>query len=111
NPMHMDEIAARRTPPGAPVVHGMHAVIWALDLFVQKQPDLEISSVTVRFARFIYLEDLVELRLVDRLQTAARLQLVTRGQSAAFVTIGLSCEDRVPPRSTAVPDVPEISTA
>ena len=31
NPMHVDALAARRTQAGAPVVHGMHAVLWALD--------------------------------------------------------------------------------
>jgi MaoC like domain/short chain dehydrogenase len=31
NPMHMDEVAARRTFFGAPVVHGVHLLCWALD--------------------------------------------------------------------------------
>src|SRR5271163_3454397 len=31
NPMHMDPIAARRTPAGAPVVHGIHTLLWLLD--------------------------------------------------------------------------------
>jgi acyl dehydratase len=70
NPMHMDDVAARRTPAGAPVVHGMHVVIWALDLIAEKQPDSEIDSVSVRFARFVYLDDPVELRLVQRTQRA-----------------------------------------
>jgi acyl dehydratase/NADP-dependent 3-hydroxy acid dehydrogenase YdfG len=31
NPMHVDEHAARRLLFGKPVVHGIHAVLWALD--------------------------------------------------------------------------------
>jgi hypothetical protein len=31
NPMHVDEVAARRTVLGAPVVHGVHLVCWALE--------------------------------------------------------------------------------
>ncbi len=31
NPMHMDEVAARRTIFGAPVVHGVHLLCWALE--------------------------------------------------------------------------------
>lgn len=31
NPIHMDEVAARRTLFGAPVVHAAHLVCWALD--------------------------------------------------------------------------------
>src|ERR1700683_540580 len=31
NPMHVDEVAARRTILGAPVVHGVHLLCWALE--------------------------------------------------------------------------------
>src|SRR6516225_9452986 len=92
NPMHMDEIAARRTPAGAPIVHGMHALIWALDLMAQNYPALEIRSANVRFARFIYLENPVELRLVQCTQTVVRFELTTLGQSAVFVALDLSHE-------------------
>src|SRR5215472_18205308 len=34
NPIHVDEVAARRTVVGAPLVHGMHLVCWALDSWV-----------------------------------------------------------------------------
>jgi hypothetical protein len=111
NPMHMDEIAARRTPAGAPVVHGMHVVIWALDLIAQKHPASEISGINARFARYIYLDNPVELKLVQRTQTAVRFELMTRGRSAAFVTIGLSHENRKSSEPGVAPDVPEISTS
>jgi acyl dehydratase len=32
NPMHMDAVAARRTQAGKPVVHGVHTLLWALNL-------------------------------------------------------------------------------
>ena len=31
NPLHVDPVAARRTLFGAPVVHGVHTLLWALD--------------------------------------------------------------------------------
>ena len=34
NPIHVDAIAARRTLFGAPVVHGVHVVLWAIDHIV-----------------------------------------------------------------------------
>jgi NAD(P)-dependent dehydrogenase (short-subunit alcohol dehydrogenase family) len=111
NPMHIDDIAARRTPAGAPVVHGVHAVICALDLLEEKHPASEINSVNVRFARFIYLDDPVEFRLVQRTQTAVRFELITRGQSAAFVTLGLSHESPRSSEPSVALDVPEISIA
>ncbi|MEO1425131.1 MAG: MaoC/PaaZ C-terminal domain-containing protein, partial [Pseudomonadota bacterium] len=32
NPIHVDPVAARRTLFGEPVVHGLHLVLWALDV-------------------------------------------------------------------------------
>jgi acyl dehydratase/NAD(P)-dependent dehydrogenase (short-subunit alcohol dehydrogenase family) len=110
NPMHVDDIAARRTPAGAPVVHGMHAVIWALDL-IAKNSTSEIGSINARFARFIYLDDPVELKSVQRTQTAASFELMTRGQTAVFVTLNSSHDSPTPSKPGMAPDVPEISTA
>ena len=31
NPLHVDPVAARRTPFGFPLVHGVHAALWVLD--------------------------------------------------------------------------------
>jgi hypothetical protein len=107
NPIHMDEIAARRTPAGAPVVHGMHVVIWALDLIAQRNPTSEIGSINARFAKFVYLDTPVELRLVLGTQRSLRFELITRGQSAAFMTVGLKGKKSSEP--AVAPDVPEIS--
>jgi NAD(P)-dependent dehydrogenase (short-subunit alcohol dehydrogenase family) len=111
NPMHLDDIAARRTPAGSPVVHGVHAVIWALDLIAKKHSAPEIGSINARFARFIYLDEPVELKLVQRTQTALSFELVTRGQSAVFVTLSPSHEGLERSKPNIAPDVPEISTA
>jgi NAD(P)-dependent dehydrogenase (short-subunit alcohol dehydrogenase family) len=111
NPIHLDEIAARRTPAGAPIVHGMHAAIWALDLIAEKHPASKIESVNVRFGRFIYLDDPVELRLVQRTQSAARFELITRGQGAVFVTLGFSHEGPGSSEPGVALDVPEVSIA
>ena len=111
NPIHMDYIAARRTPAGAPVVHGMHAVIWALDLIAQDCPASEIGSINARFAGFIYLDDPVELRLVQRTKRTARFELITRGKSAVFVSLGLSYECLKSSEPGVAPEVPEISKA
>jgi NAD(P)-dependent dehydrogenase (short-subunit alcohol dehydrogenase family) len=109
--MHMDEIAARRTPAGFPIVHGMHAVIWALNLIAQNCPALEIRSANVRFARFIYLDSPVELRLVQRTQTVMRFELTTLGQGAVFVALGLSHDSRKSSEPRVALEVPEISTS
>jgi NAD(P)-dependent dehydrogenase (short-subunit alcohol dehydrogenase family) len=40
NPMHIDEIVARRTQAGAPVVHGVHVLFWALESLASVFDDL-----------------------------------------------------------------------
>ena len=42
NPIHVDELAARRLLYGAVVVHGIHLVLWALDCIVRTR--FEISA-------------------------------------------------------------------
>ena len=97
-------------PAGAPIVHGVHAVIWALDLMAQNYPALEIRSAKVRFARFIYLDSPIELRLVQRTQTVVRFELTTLGQGAVFVALDLSHESPKSSEPGVALDVPEIST-
>ena len=38
NPMHLDAILARRTRAAAPVVHGVHLLLWTLDAFAANYP-------------------------------------------------------------------------
>lgn len=67
NPMHMDPVAARRTQAGSPVVHGVHAIAWALDAFVAKFGELGTPlRLNVRFDRFIYLDRPVEAVVAER---------------------------------------------
>ncbi len=56
NPMHMDPAAARRTQAGAPVVHGIHSLLWALDTLAQP-----VSSLKVKLLKWIYLDDPAQL--------------------------------------------------
>src|ERR1700722_4929865 len=61
NPMHMDAVAARRTPAGAPVVHGVHAVLWALNaLAEQGMIQAPVASIVVQFEKFVYLDTPIE---------------------------------------------------
>ena len=54
NPMHLDAVKARRTQAGLPVVHGVHLVLWALDVAVRKDvarsPMLRLRA---NFKRFV----------------------------------------------------------
>jgi hypothetical protein len=56
NPMHMDAVAARRTQAGAPVVHGIHTLLWLLDSIGSTHANIgNIASLKVRFSKMVYL--------------------------------------------------------
>src|SRR6202050_3314195 len=57
NPMHVDALAARRTLAGAPVVHGMHAVLWALDALAGAELiGPRLCEIRAQFRKFAYLD-------------------------------------------------------
>lgn len=57
NPLHMDEISARRTQFGQPVVHGIHLVLWALDCWLHDQTtSVELTSLRVLFQKSVFLD-------------------------------------------------------
>jgi acyl dehydratase len=60
NPLQMDPIAARRTQAGVPVVHGLHTLLWCIDQFADRYPDLPpIGNVKIRFDRLLRLGETV----------------------------------------------------
>ena len=61
NPLHMDPVAARRTQAGVPVVHGLHTLLWCIDRFAARYPDVApIANVKIRFDRLLRLGETVE---------------------------------------------------
>ena len=54
NPMHMDALAARRTQAGAPVVHGMHLLLWSLNSVLRQHPEMNgIQKIRAQFQKFV----------------------------------------------------------
>ena len=86
NPMHMDVNAARRTQMGAPVVHGVNGVLWALDAASDEQIE-SISSLKVNFPGPIYTGDTAVTSLVGRTETQVRLQVRVENAPATVITL------------------------
>jgi len=65
NPMHMDAVAARRTLAGAPVVHGVHTLLWLLDTLAERHPHRPLpSTLKARFRKMVYVGDTVGAEIV-----------------------------------------------
>ena len=89
NPMHVDAVLARRTQAGAPVVHGVHLLLWALDALASADPELPpLGSLRARFDKFVYLSERTEVVLAQRTATGAELSISVAGLPISHVTVG-----------------------
>jgi len=61
NPLHVDPLAARRTPFGRPVVHGVHLVLWAL----QQAKTGPLERLSVLFRNPVCVGDSVTVAVAD----------------------------------------------
>jgi hypothetical protein len=90
NPLHMNAIAARRTVAGAPVVHGIHALLWALESLYRKFPQLSsIASIDAAFEKFIYVDDDATAVLARRDEKSMRVDVTTNGVRLMRAKVGI----------------------
>ena len=103
NPMHMDSLQARRTQAGAPVVHGIHLLLWALDSLRAAQPELPpVRRIRAQFNKFIYLEEAADLEIVQQRATSARLVISVGGAPRSKLSLDFGDEIQDSP---ALPDI------
>lgn len=88
NPMHMDAVAARRTTAAVPVVHGIHNLLWCLEVIAEALGELPpVSSLRVNFDTFVAVGETVEAVLLKR--DAAGLRAVVRAAGITALTVAL----------------------
>jgi acyl dehydratase/NAD(P)-dependent dehydrogenase (short-subunit alcohol dehydrogenase family) len=108
NPIHIDPIAARRTQPGAPVVHGIHALLWALDVIAARHVDIPPpAKLDARFLKVIYPGERVDLVIVGRDSRGLAAQLRVGSDIALRVSISFCAGEKA---SRAAPDIPGSAT-
>jgi len=71
NPLHLDAIAARRLLFGSPVVHGIHALLWALDALA---PDAAPEGLVLQEVKAVFKQPIPvgELALLEPQPVPAR---------------------------------------
>ena len=86
--MHLNAILARRTRAAAPVVHGVHLLLWTLDGFAANHPrPPRLRSIRSRFNRFVYVEDSAEVVLAHRGLDSVRLNVCVAGAPMMLVAV------------------------
>lgn len=88
NPMHVDPVQARRTQAGAPVVHGIHLLLWSLDSLASAHADLPpLRRLRAQFQSFVFVNEPVEVELAQKSETGVRLVIVVVGSLRSKVRI------------------------
>src|SRR5690349_17471536 len=101
NPIHMDPSAARHTQAGAPVVHGMHLLLWALENLLGDGMDLaRLSWGKVKFTSFVLLGKAAILKIIERNEKEIRVAVRCGDATAMIVRLGLGGD---PVQRTAFP--------
>ena len=103
NPMHLDHAFARRSQMGAPVVHGIHTLVWAADAVLRCLP-FGIANIRARFLQPLYLDETASVRIRDR--TDARIEIEVVAANTVVASISLSS---APGKSAAVTAQPPSS--
>jgi NAD(P)-dependent dehydrogenase (short-subunit alcohol dehydrogenase family) len=81
NPVHVDPIAARRTIYGDVVVHGVHALLWALECLGHVSNEKRgLSHLNTKFKRQVHLGELIRCELVQLDEKGFKLSLETKGK-------------------------------
>lgn len=91
NPLHVDEVYARRTQLGQNVVHGIHAVIWALDSFWKENPSFSVRQIDIKFKNPIFLNEKLFCSFNEKKQT-----IDVRTKNVDFINIRLDrCDEKI----------------
>ena len=87
NPIHMDEQAARMTVAGARVVHGVHLVLWALEVLCLRFDIRGAGALNAKFLKFATVEQDLSLNLGALKSGARRVEVIGDGQVLATLTL------------------------
>lgn len=87
NPMHLDAVRARRTQAGAPVVHGLHLVLWGLDALARAEPAAApMRRLKAQFKHFAAVDERVAVT-AQRTQASAILRFIVGGMTIAQLVV------------------------
>jgi MaoC like domain len=104
NPMHMDLLAARRTQAGAPVVHGMHALLWVLDELASAKVALHrVCQIRAQFTKFIYVGAELEIAEGSSGDGIRRFSVTNQGVSLMKVTLREGDQEPAQPAEASGP--------
>ncbi|MBF0478529.1 MAG: SDR family NAD(P)-dependent oxidoreductase [Candidatus Omnitrophica bacterium] len=86
NPLHVDEIAARRYLFGGTVVHGIHMALWAMDEWLKVHPQpIILKSFKAVFKKNLPVKEKICIRFIHDEKDRFELELSGQGQIYAMI--------------------------
>jgi hypothetical protein len=90
NPLHIDPVVARRSLFGQPIVHGVHALMWALDQWLEAQTTpMRFQQLRVAFLKQIGLNQEVRFTLVSQQNNHIRIDIFKENEIAVRMVFEL----------------------
>ncbi|HWE93723.1 MAG TPA: MaoC/PaaZ C-terminal domain-containing protein [Tepidisphaeraceae bacterium] len=91
NPIHLDPILARRLMFGRTILHGLHLVLWAVDLWLgERTSPVRLKSIRVDFRRPASAGQLLECNYLVNVGGHAKIELTTDGLSVLTVELHMA---------------------
>lgn len=88
NPLHVDPVRARRLMFGAPAVHGIHSLLWSLDVWASRFTQaFALTSIRATFAKPVRVGQTVEFSIRKENDHKARFQLTSNDETVARIDI------------------------
>lgn len=106
NPLHLDADFARRTQFGAPVVHGIHTVLWALDSLLRSE-QFDLRSLRVLFHQPLFLDETVTVRKGAQTEAVMGLDVVAAGTVVTSIKLSSQPGKVAGPVAGDLPAIPE----
>jgi len=90
NPIHVDPLTSRRSVVGAVVVHGIHTLLWSLDVLAKSElKPAGVRLIDVRFPKAVYLEDELKITLQNRTVDEMNLEATIGRRTVTSIRLGI----------------------
>lgn len=111
NPVHLDGVVARRTIFGAPIVHGIHLLCWALDRSLAEETrGATITSLRAEFRKPAFVGEEVRLDIVPG-DATLQFQISARGERLMEATVEWRHGDAAASALPSPPSLPSVMGA
>jgi acyl dehydratase len=87
NPLHVNELYARRSSFGVRVVHGVHQLLWVMDVVSESLSHIQPLRFEVKFLKPLYVGECAQIRYALRRSGQIGVEVFVRGMAITTIVI------------------------